>query len=53
MSDGGDDFASTLGIGGAIGRNFAWPGASGEKDRGLLLTPAWADWVRLYEATPR
>jgi alpha-galactosidase len=53
MSDGGEDFASTLGVGGVIGTNFAWPGAPGEKDRELLLTPArektWARWVKLYD----
>lgn len=53
MSDGGEDFASTFGVGGVIGTNFAWPGAPGEKDKTLLLTPhrekVWADWVRLYE----
>ncbi|HEV7715151.1 MAG TPA: glycoside hydrolase family 36 protein, partial [Steroidobacteraceae bacterium] len=32
MSEGGEDFASTFGVGGVIGTNFAWPGASGEKD---------------------
>jgi alpha-galactosidase len=54
MSDGGEDFASTFGIGGVIGTNFAWPGAPGEKDGELLLTPerekTWARWVALYEA---
>ncbi|HEY8265987.1 MAG TPA: glycoside hydrolase family 36 protein [Steroidobacteraceae bacterium] len=54
MSDGGEDFASTLGVGGVIGTNFAWPGAPGEKDKELLLTPkrekAWARWVELYQA---
>ena len=54
MSDGGEDFASTFGIGGVIGTNFAWPGAPGDKDRELLLTPkrekTWARWVALYEA---
>jgi alpha-galactosidase len=54
MSDGGEDFASTFGVGGVIGTNFAWPGAPGEKDAELLLTPArettWARWVALYEA---
>ena len=54
MSDGGEDFASTFGIGGVIGTNFAWPGAPGDKDRELLLTPkrekTWARWVELYEA---
>jgi len=54
MSEGGDDFASTFGVGGVIGTNFAWPGASGEKDPALLLTPereqAWGRWVSLYQA---
>jgi alpha-galactosidase len=54
MSEGGEDFASTFGVGGVIGTNFAWPGAPGDKDRELLLTPqrekAWARWVALYEA---
>ncbi len=54
MSDGGEDFASTFGVGGVIGSNFAWPGAPGEKDKTLLLTPkrqkTWARWVSLYEA---
>jgi alpha-galactosidase len=54
MSDGGEDFASTFGVGGVIGTNFAWPGAPGEKDPELLLTPerekTWARWVALYEA---
>jgi alpha-galactosidase len=54
LSDGGDDFASTFGVGGVVGTNFAWPGASGEKDRALLLTPSrektWRRWVALYEA---
>ena len=35
MTDGGDDFASTVGIGGVIGTNFAWPGAPGKKDKTL------------------
>jgi alpha-galactosidase len=53
MSDGGEDFASTLGLGGVIGTNFAWPGAPGKKDKTLLLTSArektWAFWTKLYE----
>ena len=53
MSDGGADFASTLGVGGVIGTNFAWPGASGKKSPKLLLTPAreetWSTWVKLYQ----
>lgn len=54
MSEGGEDFASTFGVGGVIGTNFAWPGAPGEKDKALLLTPyrerLWGEWVRRYEA---
>jgi alpha-galactosidase len=54
LSDGGEDLASTFGVGGVIGTNFAWPGAPGEKDPELLLTPArektWARWVKLYQA---
>lgn len=53
MTDGGEDFASTLGLGGVIGTNFAWPGAPGDKDKKLLLTPSrektWAFWTRLYD----
>jgi len=52
MSEGGTDFASTFGLGGVIGTNFAWPGASGKKQPKLLLTPEreqlWARWTRLY-----
>ena len=52
MSEGGEDFASTFGVGGVIGTNFAWPGASGEKDPKLLLTPhrqeLWKMWTQLY-----
>jgi len=53
LTTGGEDFASTLGIGGVVGTNFAWPGAPGKKDKKLLLTPAreekWAFWVKLYQ----
>jgi alpha-galactosidase len=52
LSDGGADFASTFGVGGVIGTNFAWPGAPGKKDEKLLLTPererTWAKWTELY-----
>jgi alpha-galactosidase len=52
LSDGGTDFASTFGVGGVIGTNFAWPGAPGKKDEKLLLTPEreglWAKWTKLY-----
>ena len=53
LSDGGEDFASTVGVGGVVGSNFAWPGAPGKKDPQLLLTPArersWGLWTRLYQ----
>jgi alpha-galactosidase len=53
LSDGGDDFASTVGVGGVIGTNFGWPGAPGKKDPKLLLTPerekAWGQWVKVYQ----
>jgi alpha-galactosidase len=52
MEKRGDDFASTLGVGGVVGSNFAWPKAPGKKDPKVLLTPAreekWAFWVKLY-----
>jgi len=53
MSEGGDDFASTLGVGGVVGSNFVWPGAPGKKDPKLLLTAEreteWAFWIRQYQ----
>jgi alpha-galactosidase len=52
LSDRGSDFASTFGVGGVIGTNFAWPGAPGKKNAKLLLTPEreqiWAKWTKLY-----
>ncbi|MDE2250369.1 MAG: alpha-galactosidase [Gammaproteobacteria bacterium] len=53
LSEGGTDFASTFGVGGIIGTQFAWPGAPGKKDPKLLLTPEraalWAKWTRLFQ----
>ena len=53
LSTGGEDFASTVGVGGVVGTNFAWPGAPGKKDEQLLLTRAreekWAFWIKLYQ----
>ena len=53
LSTGSEDFASTVGVGGVVGTNFAWPGAPGKKDKKLLLTRAreekWAFWVKLYD----
>ncbi len=51
MSEGGDDFASTLGVGGVVGTNFTWPVGSAKKSK-LELTPQkekiWEKWVGLY-----
>jgi alpha-galactosidase len=53
MSDGGDDFASTVGVGGVIGTNFSWPVGSGRR-RKLDLTDSkekiWNQWVQIYKA---
>ncbi|HKT12027.1 MAG TPA: glycoside hydrolase family 36 protein [Terriglobia bacterium] len=58
MSDGGDDFASTVGVGGVVGTNFTWPVGSGpvsrRRRRSLDLTPAkekiWDKWIKIYKA---
>jgi alpha-galactosidase len=58
MSDGGDDFASTVGVGGVVGTNFTWPMGSGPVRRrrraSLDLTPAkeqiWDKWIKIYKA---
>jgi alpha-galactosidase len=51
MSDGGDDFASTVGVGGVVGTNFIWPVGSG-KDKKLELTSqkekVWGHWMKVY-----
>jgi len=53
MSDGGDDFASTVGVGGVVGTNFTWPVGSARRAR-LELTPAkekiWDKWIKIYKA---
>jgi alpha-galactosidase len=52
MSDGGDDFASTVGIGGVVGTNFTWPPNAGKDDK-VWLTPErekhWARWLEIYK----
>jgi alpha-galactosidase len=58
LSDGGMDFASTVGVGGVIGTEFRWPpndNSSPPSDADsakLALTPQkqriWAEWVRIY-----
>jgi alpha-galactosidase len=53
MTDGGDDFASTVGVGGVVGTNFTWPVGAG-KDPKVELSPArekhWAQWLAIYKS---
>ena len=50
LSDGGDDFASTVGIGAVISTKFTWPQDPKPKDS-FLLTPQrerlWRKWIAL------
>jgi alpha-galactosidase len=52
LSDGGDDFASTVGVGGVVGTKFTWPRGA-MKDSKIDLTPererVWKDWLEIYE----
>lgn len=52
LSDGHQDFASTLGIGGVVGTQFTWPVGSGRRAT-YDLTPekeaTWQKWVSLYK----
>ena len=51
LSDGGDDFASTVGVGGVVGTQFTLP-SLGKSERKYHLTPAkeasFRKWVALY-----
>jgi alpha-galactosidase len=51
LSDGGDDFASTVGIGAVVSTKFTWPRDPKPKDS-FLLTPEreqlWRRWLALY-----
>ncbi|OLE47788.1 MAG: alpha-galactosidase [Acidobacteria bacterium 13_1_20CM_3_58_11] len=51
LSDGGDDFASTAGIGAIVSTKFTWPKDPKPKDS-FLLTPErealWRKWIALY-----
>jgi alpha-galactosidase len=53
LSDGNDDFASTVGIGGIIGTKFTWPVGAKKKSK-VDLTPeretVWAKWSEAYHA---
>jgi alpha-galactosidase len=51
LSDGGDDFASTVGIGGIISTKFTWPRDPKPKDSFLLTSTRetlWRKWIALY-----
>jgi len=49
--DSGQDFASTIGVGGVVGTKFTWPD-HGSKFRSVQLTHEkelyWRKWIRLY-----
>jgi alpha-galactosidase len=51
LSDGGDDFASTVGIGAIVSTKFTWPVDPKPKDS-FLLTPQkealWRHWIGIY-----
>ena len=51
LSDGGDDFASTVGVGAVLSTKFTWPEDPKPKDS-FLLTPArealWRKWIGIY-----
>jgi alpha-galactosidase len=51
LSDGHEDFASTVGVGGVVGTEFTWPVGAGKNSRSEL-TPKreeiWQRWIGLY-----
>jgi alpha-galactosidase len=52
LSDNGDDFASTIGVGGVVGSQFTLPGLGKSKHR-WQLTPdkerTWKKWLAIYD----
>ncbi len=54
LSDGGDDFASSVGIGAVISTKFTWPHEGRGKDANFLLTPVrealWRKWADIYNS---
>ena len=52
LSDGHDDFASTVGVGGVVSTKFTWPVDPKPKDS-FLLTPEkereWRHWIAIYK----
>ena len=52
LSDNGNDFASTVGIGAVVGSKFTWPKDRTKRKRALLTADKedlWKKWVALYE----
>jgi alpha-galactosidase len=54
LSDGRDDFASTIGVGGVPGTKFTWPKDNPGAEEKNILKPEkeqeWAKWIRIYKA---
>ncbi|HOW31156.1 MAG TPA: alpha-galactosidase, partial [Bacteroidales bacterium] len=54
LSDGRDDFASTIGVGGVPGTKFTWPKDNATSPEKNLLKPErereWAKWISIYKA---
>ena len=52
LSDHGDDFASTVGIGAVVSSKFTWPDEGRGRDSHFRLTPErevlWRKWIALY-----
>lgn len=53
LSDGGDDFATSFGVGAVLGTKFTWPKDNPTVRRSNLLTPerekVWKKWFTLYD----
>ena len=53
LSDGGEDFASSVGVGAVIGTKFTWPPGAAARDR-YDLSPeremVWKKWFQIYTA---
>lgn len=53
LSDGGDDFASSFGVGAVLGTKFTWPKDNPKQSQSFLLTPEkekiWKKWFGLYQ----
>ncbi len=52
LSDGGDDFASTVGIGAIVSTKFTFPGEGHGESTNVRLTPekeaVWRKWIKIY-----